>query len=78
MLGIISIIITLRFLIGLNCSIFFLNLAVIRFAWLVAFLKWTQFSHFDFTFFIILFNTNLVCFDFVHASNSQKSWFDIV
>ena len=70
-LGIISII-TLRSLIGLSCSIFFMNPALVRFPWLVAFLKLTQFSH------LIFFQYNLVCFDFVQASNSQKSWFDIV
>ena len=44
-LEIISIIITLHSWIGFNCSIFFLNPAHVRFPWLVAFLKLTQFSN---------------------------------
>ena len=46
-----------------------LNPALVRFPWLV---ELTQFSH------LIFFQYNLVCFDFVQASNSQKSQFDIV
>ena len=58
----------LHSLIGLNCSIFWIQ----HLSDFSGLLSWLSFHIWFF------FQYNLVCFDFVQASNSQKSWFDIV
>ena len=66
-LAIISVI-TLHSLIGLKCSIFWIQ----HLSDFPGLLSWLSFHIWFF------FQHNLVCFNFVQASNSPESWFDIV